>query len=195
MISAFIPKKIKYTGSQLRPLWAYETFGLLGDSIVAFAGPCNIPFGNMIDAEDVRTKSKIYSSLMLHFIVEHFDIDLEKAVLKQRLLATIIKSTLEEHIDYRLNRIGDDIYDAKIKQDAQRPTHNAKLSISIATASPVSTLIHFALNIDSKHTPVLAAGLKDYGINPKEFATRVMQAYTEEMLSVKNARQKVYPST
>ena len=53
MITAFLPKKIKYTGAQLRPLWAYENFGLLGDSIVSFIGPCSIPFSNMIDAEDV----------------------------------------------------------------------------------------------------------------------------------------------
>jgi hypothetical protein len=183
MISAFLPKKIKYTGRQLASLWAYKNFGLLGDSIVAFIGPCNIPFNLMADVEDVRGKHKIYSSLMLHFIVEHFDCDLEKAVLRQRMLAGIVKEALEDsHRLHRLKRKGDDLYDG-----------DKKLSISIATASPVSTMIHFAVNIETKRTPVKAAGLNDYKVSPKQFAIKVMESYTEEMQSVKQARCKVYP--
>ncbi|MBI5779527.1 MAG: DUF366 family protein [Planctomycetes bacterium] len=181
MISAFLPKKIKYTGRQLTSLWAYRNFGLQGDSIVAFVGPCNIPFKLMADVEDVRGRHKIYSSLMLHFIIEHFDCDLEKAVLRQRLLAGIVKETLEgNHRLHRLRRRGDDLYDGA-----------AKLSISVATASPVSTMIHFAINIETKHTPVKTAGLNDYKVNPRQFALKIMQAYTEEMQGVKQARCKV----
>ncbi|MEK7309203.1 MAG: DUF366 family protein [Planctomycetota bacterium] len=182
MISAFLPKKIKYTGKQLTSLWAYRNFGLLGDSIVAFIGPCNISFNLMVDVEDVRGRHKIYSSLMLHFIVEHFDCGLEKTVLRQRMLACIVKDTLEEQIKRRLKRIGDDLYD-----------NGRKLSISIATASPVSTMIHFAVNIETKRTPVKTAGLNDYKIDPKQFGLKVIQAYTEEMQSVRQARCKVYP--
>jgi len=185
MISAFLPKKIKYTGKQLTSLWAYKNFGLMGDSIVAFIGPCHIPFNLMADVEDVRGRHKIYSSLMLHFIVEHFDCDLEKAVLRQRILAIIVKDILEGHIKYRLQRIGDDLYDAK------RKTQNAKLSISVASVSPVSSMIHFAVNIETKRTPVKTAGLNDYKINPKQFALKVMQGYTEEMQGIKQARCKV----
>ena len=180
MISAFLPKKIKYTGQQLASLWAYRNFGLMGDSIVAFIGPCNIPFNLMADVEDVRGRHKIYSSLMLHFIVEHFDCDLEKAVLRQRILAGIVKEILEEQIKPRLKRRGDDLYDG-----------DKKLSISIATASPVSTMIHFAINIETKRTPVKTAGLNDYKVSPKQFALKIMQAYAEEMQGVKQARCKV----
>ena len=192
MICAFIPKQIKYTGAQLAALWAYRNFGIQGDSLVAFVGPCRIPTRLMIDAEDVRAGSKIFSARMLHFIAEHFDGDLETAVLRQRLLAVIVKDELEQHLDYRLTRRGDDLYDPVVKN---KP---AKLSISIATASPVSTLIHFAINIDSKHTPVIAAGLNDYSakgkINPEEFANKVMRAYVAEMHSIRQARQKVFPA-
>lgn len=180
MISAFLPKKIKYTGKQLTSLWAYRNFGLLGDSIVSFVGPCNIPFNLMADVEDVRGRHKIYSSQMLHFITEHFDCDLEKVVLRQRILASIVKETLEEQIKRRLKRTGDDLYDS-----------GRKLSISVATASPVSTMIHFAVNIETKRTPVKTAGLNDYKVAPKQFALKVMQAYTEEMQGVKQARCKV----
>jgi hypothetical protein len=177
MISAFLPKKIKYTGRQLASLWAYKNFGLLGDSIVAFIGPCNIPFNLMADVEDVRGRQKIYSSLMLHFILEHFDCDLDKAVLRQRLLAVIVKETLEGN--HRLHRRGDDLYDGA-----------AKLSISVATASPISTMIHFAINIETGRTPVKTAGLNDYKINPRQFALKIMQAYTEEMQGIRQARCK-----
>lgn len=183
MIAAFLPKKIKYNGKQLTSLWAYRNSGLLGDSIVAFIGPCNIPFNLMADVEDIRGRHKIYSSLMLHFIVEHFDSDLEKAILRQRLLACIVKETLEGQIKRRLRRRGDDLYDS-----------DAKISISIATASPVSTMIHFAVNIETKRTPVKTAGLNDYKVNPKQFALKVMESYTEEMQGVKQARCKVYPA-
>jgi len=208
MISAFIPKRIKYNGSQLCSLWAYKNFGILGDSIVAFIGPCNITKNMMVDVEDIRAKHKICGSLMLHFIIEHFDTDLEKTILRQRLLTTIVKDVLNDYVSAKggpasggqtFRRIGDDLY--TITQDARRKTQcaasrrdNAKLSISIATASPVSTMIHFAINISTKGTPVKTAGLNDYKINPKDFALDVMKRYTEEMQSVKHARQKVYPA-
>ncbi|MFH1231647.1 MAG: DUF366 family protein [Planctomycetota bacterium] len=203
MISAFLPTKIKYNGSQLSSLWAYKNFGILGDSIVAFIGPCNIPKTLMVDVEDIRAKHKICGSLMLHFIIEHFDNDLEKTILRQRLLTTIIKDVLSDYVSAKggpagqnFKRIGDDLY--TITQDAKRKTQcaasrrdNAKLSISIATASPVSTMIHFAINISTKGTPVKTAGLNDYKIAPKQFALEVMRRYTEEMQTIKHARQKV----
>lgn len=201
MISAFLPTKIKYNGSQLSSLWAYKNFGILGDSIVAFIGSCNIPKTLMVDVEDIRAKHKICGSLMLHFIIEHFDNDLEKTILRQRLLTTIVKDVLSDYVQkfnssrvsakggpagQNFKRIGDDLYDTNNKD-------NAKLSISIATASPVSTMIHFAINISTKGTPVKTAGLNDYKIAPKQFALEVMRKYTEEMQAVKHARQKVKP--
>ncbi|MFA5794436.1 MAG: DUF366 family protein [Candidatus Brocadiia bacterium] len=182
MIASFIPKQITYNGRQIESLWAYKTFRIQGDSIVAFIGRCNIPFSNMVDQEDRLAKSKIYGPLMLHFMVEHFDTDLNKAILKQRLLSVIVKDVLENDYKIRgIRRAGDDLYDGKYK-----------LSISIATASPVSTKIHFGINIKSKGTPVPTRGLDDYKIKAvKSFALEVINRYCQEMVAVQKARTKV----
>ena len=34
---------------EIKPHWALENFGLVGDSIVAFAGPCHIKPENFVD--------------------------------------------------------------------------------------------------------------------------------------------------
>jgi hypothetical protein len=181
MKTLFVTERIAYTGEQLSALWAYMSFGLQGDSIVAFCGPCAIPFDRMQDAEDVRARSRIAGRHMLHFIEERFDLDLEKAVLRQRLLATIVKDALlDRRPKARIRREGDDLYEGR-----------RKLSISIATRSPVSTLVHFGINIISAGTPVAAKGLADYGIPPRRFAREVMRRYAAEMESARSATTKV----
>ncbi|MCK5578123.1 MAG: DUF366 family protein, partial [Planctomycetes bacterium] len=152
-------KPIKYDGSPLTSLWAFQKFGIQGDSIVAFKGGCDIPFENMVDIEDLRTKSQIRGDLMLHFIAEHFELDLEKTILRQRLLVILAKEIIETKSRKVLVRQGDDLY-----------VKNGKLSISIATLSPVSGKIHLGLNITNKGTPVKTACLKDLRIEPRSFA-------------------------
>ncbi|MDX1386691.1 MAG: DUF366 family protein, partial [bacterium] len=61
--------EITYDGTQLRSHWVYETFGVLGDSCVAFLGPCEVPLDRMVDLEDVRKRSPIAGPKMLHFIL------------------------------------------------------------------------------------------------------------------------------
>lgn len=173
-------EKLKYTGHQLSSLWAYRNFGLQGDSIVCFRGPCNIEPTEMVDVEDVLDGSSIYGPDMLHFIVEHFGERLEAGVLRQRLLIAIIKDLLAHP---ELVRDGDDLYWA-----------DRKLSISIATASPVSVMIHAALNIVSEGTPVKAAGLYDLGYSDSgvgELGSKVCHLYAGEMNSVRMACCKV----
>ena len=177
----YIPETIAYTGKQLSALWAYMNFNVQGDSIVAFCGPCEIPLDHMVDAADVKERSRIASRRMLHFIVEHFDLDLEKAVLRQRLLASIVRDVLvERRPKANIRREGDDLY------EGQR-----KLSISIATLSPVSSLMHFGINIISAGAPVPAKGLADYRIDPRRFAEEVLRRYAKEMNSVRDATTKV----
>jgi len=181
MKTLFVTRTLTYTGDQLCALWAYMNFNIQGDSIVAFCGPCEIPFGKMIDATDVKEQARIASRQMLHFIEERFDLDLEKAVLRQRLLASIVRDVLMEwRPKAKIRRKGDDLYEGA-----------RKLSISIATLSPVSALIHFGINIVSSGTPVPAKGLADYGIAPRRFAQEVMRRYAEEMESVRAAATKV----
>jgi hypothetical protein len=177
----FAPETIDYDGSQIRSLWAYRRYGLEGDSIVAFTGACDIPAENMVDVEDLRAGAKIVSRKMLHFIVEHFDHDLEKAVLRQRLLATMARDILLEMCPQcPVRREGDDLF-----------VDDAKLSISIATLTPVSAKIHLGLNIDGKGAPVKAIGLGELGVEPKDYAREVLDAYAGEMAGIYRARTKV----
>lgn len=180
MLKKIISKEMKYTGKELQSHFAYNNFGLHGDSIVAFLGECDISRDNMVDLEDVRNKSKIYSRKMLHFIIEHFDCNLENIILKQRIFASIVKDEISKVIKKNLIRMGDDIYDG-----------NKKLSISIATVSPVSGMIHFGINVISKGTPVSAVGLTDYKINPKNFAGVIICKYIEEIESINKVKCKV----
>ena len=68
-----------------------------------------------------------------------------------------------------------------------------KLSVSIATKSITSVLIHTGLNILSEGAPVKASGLKsELGIdNIKEFAQTVMQRYADEIEDIILAGTKV----
>lgn len=176
----FINKRTKYDGTQLAPHWIYKSFDICGDTIVSFIGPADVALKNMVDLEDVKSKSPIYSELMLHFIAEFFDTDLEKAIYCQRLLMVIIKECLEKRMEKRLLRRGDDLYDGK-----------KKLTVSIATASPVSTLIHAAINISTRNTPVLTEGLENYRISAKALSKEVLDVFQRELKSIEIARCKV----
>lgn len=170
-----------YRGTQLRSLWIEEVAQLKGDAIVAFIGGADVPVEHMVDLEDVARFAPIFSEEMLHFIVEHFDKDLEKMVLRQRLLIAIILEALKKFPQCsKIERSGNDLYDGK-----------AKLSVSVATKSPVSCLIHTGINISSKNTPVLTKGLKDYDIDPKTLSQEIMKRYVKEMAEIEHAQTKV----
>jgi hypothetical protein len=172
----------KYDGTQLASLQNYLVHGLLGDSIVAWIGACDVNFEHMVDGEDLLAKAQIAGSRMLHFIIEKFDVQLFAAVGMQRMLAAIVKDLLEESMKkaHKLLREGDDIY-----------CGDRKLSISIATQSPVSSLIHFAVNISNEGTPVKTLSLEDLGVEPKAFAELVMKRFVTEVEGMQQATQKV----
>ncbi len=174
-------RQIQYTGEQLRSLWIYETFAINGDAIVGFAGPCNVPTEALVDSEDRRAGATISAALMLHFIIEHFGDSLSCAVLRQRLLTAIIKDLLQKAGDIpELARDGDDIFCGE-----------RKLTVSIATVSPVSALIHTGINIDASGAPVAACGLQDFGIEHFRLAEDIVEAYVAEMCSARFAATKV----
>jgi len=177
MKTMWTPQRIDYDGTQIHSLWAYRIFGLQGDSIVAFQGACEIPFPNMVDLEDVRAKSRIASPLMLHFIVEHFDLDLEKAVLRQRLLAAIVGDELGSGV----KRDGDDLYLGR-----------GKLSISIATLTPVSSKIHFGINVHrATDVGVETRALADLKVKAAPFARKILGRYGGEEAGLLDARTRV----
>ncbi|MDD4802317.1 MAG: DUF366 family protein [Syntrophomonas sp.] len=175
-----LKEQIKYDGSQLQPHWIYRNFGLLGDAVVAFIGEVQVNLDKMVDLTDVKEKEHIYSPLMLNFIAEHFNTDLELAIYRQRLLMVTIKEQLEQY-EIAVKRVGDDLY-----------VDRGKLSVSVATSSVVSTLIHIGLNIETEGTPLKTAGLRELGISDiSAFATNVMLNYNRELERINEARCKV----
>lgn len=169
--------RLDYDGTQIHSLWAYRTFGVQGDSLVAFRGGCEIPLANMVDLEDVRARSRIASPSMLHFIAEHFDLDLEKAVLRQRLLAAIVRDELGGEV----RRDGDDLF-----------LGPGKLSISIATLTPVSSKIHFGINIErALDVGVETRALSDLRVDAGDLARRVAAQYASQIDGIQDARTRV----
>jgi hypothetical protein len=171
--------EITYTGEQLRSLWIYRTFGIEGDAIVWFAGPCDVSGEHLVDQADAAARDFIKAARMMHFLVEHFGGDLNHAILRQRLLVCMAGEVLRAELD-GLRRVGDDLF-----------VRERKLSVSVATVSPVSCLIHFAVNIDSTGAPVVACGLQEFGIDPWRFAERLVSAYVAEAERMAKARYTV----
>lgn len=176
-----LKEPMPYDGSQLHSLFCYRNFGLMGDSVTVFRGPCSVRQDEMVDQEDVRAQDWIFSEDMLHFIIEHFEMDLEKAIIRQRLLIATIKEELERCGIRSISRDGDDLFE-----------EDRKLSVSISTLSPVSSMIHCGLNVSSRNTPVPAGSLQDLGIQGiLEFGESVARRYCDEVKSIRLARCKV----
>lgn len=174
-------REIKYEGWQLAPHWIYKTFHILGDAIVAFRGECEVKLSEMVDIEDVINDEPIYSKDMLSFITEQFNVDIIEGVFRQRLLICVIKEVLEKR-GIKVERNGDDLMiDGK------------KLTVSIATKTMTSILIHTGINIDSTGAPVKACGLtNDLGIvDIDDFAKEIMTRYSEEIDDIILAAAKV----
>lgn len=208
MKSLFIDREFSYDGSQLRSLFAYLGHGVQGTSIVSWIGPCDISNEHMIDGEDLLAGETIAGSRMVHFIIERFETQLFGAVALQRLMAAIVLDLCREHTARasasvrssagvtsaggsaasttastrvgEFRREGDDIF-----------LGDGKLSISIATVTPVSALIHFAVNVSNEGTPVKTAALEDFGFDAKDFANEVMRRVVREVESIETATVKV----
>lgn len=185
MKSHFVDELEPYDGTQLVSLRNYLKFQLLGDSVVAWVGACNVPPEHMVDGEDLLSNSEIRGDQMLHFMVELFDSSLFAAVGLQRLMAATIKDVVqltsrEKNLVSDLRRDGDDIY-----------VGDKKFSISIATQSPTSSLIHFAVNVVNRGTPVPTISLAELKLEAKPIAIEVMRRFSAEIESIRQATHKV----
>ncbi len=182
MKSLWITESITYVGSQLHSHFTYQNYGLAGNSIVAFRGPVKVDLSEMVDIEDVRAKEGIASDKMLNFIVEFFNLSLHGTIWAQRLLVNILADWINAKVgSIAVRRSGDDLfYDGR------------KLSVSIATASPVSTLIHTALNVVGSGAPISVSCLEEIGVGAEECAREVMQIFSKEVESIEFARVKVH---
>jgi hypothetical protein len=181
MKTKLLSEKFPYTGGELRPLWNYLEHGLLGDSAVAWVGPCQISASQMKDGEDLRDQAQICGDEMLHVMIEVFDIPLIAGVLLQRLLASIAKDLIDQAMGQpRLRRCGDDLF-----------LNHRKLSISVAVPCARSTLVHFAVNLTNSGTPIQTACLADLNISPQPFAESLLFHLSREWQSCKEATWKV----
>jgi hypothetical protein len=153
----------------------------MGDAIVAFCGECEVKLSEMVDIEDVINNEPIYSKYMLSFISEQFNTTLVEGVFRQRLLMCCIKEALEKR-GHLVTRSGDDLF-----------VNGKKLTVSIATKSATSVLIHTGINILSQGAPIAVSGLEsDLGIKDvKEFALEVMKRYSDEIDDIILASTKV----
>ncbi len=174
-----VEERMDYTGEQLASLWAYHLFGVQEDSIVAFRGGCNVKREHMIDAEDRLAGAEISSPDMLHFIVEHFDsTSLKLIYARQRLLVAIAREALAE-LGYRVERRGDDLY-----------YEEKKLSVSIASVSPVSAKIHLGINVRSdKYMSLERMGIAE----PERLLRSIAEAYAEEIADIERDLRKARP--
>ena len=181
MNTLFCEENIRYTGIELSPHWIMSNFRLTGDSIVSFVGEVNVPIDNMVDIEDQINNEPIYSKSMLSFIIEHFDYSIKEIAFAQILLVQTIKEVLYDNYKIHVERRGDDLFYCE-----------RKLSVSIATKSIVSGLIHTALNINAEGAPVKASDLSEMGIYDIEtFANQIMKKYVENINKINYAITKV----
>jgi hypothetical protein len=176
---------ITYNGHQLAPHWIYRQFDLMGDAAVAFVGPCNVDLSEMVDLEDVKAQDPIFSPQMLHIIAEFYTGDLHLTVYRQRLLIVTARELLEKLTERPVGRRGDDLYIPRTDDK------EGKLSVSIATTSATSTLIHTGFNVHTEGTPVPTVGLAELGVDPLDFGARLLEHFSAEVDDIWLARCKV----
>jgi hypothetical protein len=183
MITRWLADPIAYDGSQLRAHWILATCGIAGDALVAFRGPCAVSDVEMADLADLDGPG-IAGADMVHFVWESFrEPDLLLAVHRQRLLAAQAMERLRSMAPGAMvRRDGDDLW-----------VGTGKLSISIATVSPVSSLLHFAVNATPGGAPVPTTSLAELGVAAEPFAHGLLAAVAAEQESIAVARAKVRP--
>jgi hypothetical protein len=176
-------ERMDYSGLELRSHFIRDVFGIEGDAVVAFRGACRVSGERLVDLEDFRAGETVWGDDMMHFICEIFGAGLSHITAVQRILCVLAKETINRAAGRAVvRRSGDDLF-----------VDEGKLSVSVATVSPVSGLIHLGLNVTKEGVPVRAASLMDLGLKPAETASELLQRFTSEMESIESATLKVRP--
>ncbi len=174
--------ELNYDGSQLQHAFAYKKAAVLGPTIAFFRGSADVK-DHLVDLEDKLANDFIKSADMWHFIIEIPDATITEAVALQRLFICLCIEMLEQmNNDVVYERRGDDII-----------VNGKKLSVSIATLSRFSALIHVGINITvGDGCPVDAIGLSDFIASTNtHFEIEMANAFKEEYDDIKNATYKV----
>ena len=171
-------RRIDYNGSQINSLWAYMLFEAQDDTIVCFRGKCSILLDHMIDMEDRIKAEKIISPDMIHFIIEHFDsTSLQLAYTRQRLFSCIAEEALKD-LGFIVERHGDDLF-----------YQGGKLSISIASSSPVSMKIHFGINVVSgEYMSLEKMGIADAEALMRQIGERYLHEFEDIERDVRKSK-------
>ncbi len=174
--------RMDYDGSQLHHAFAYEQVRELGATICYFRGAANVK-EHLVDLEDSLVNDFIKSEEMWHFIIEIPEATITEMVVWQRLFISMCIDDLRKfETDLIISRKGDDIM-----------ILDKKLSVSIATLSRFSGLIHVGINIKvGKECPVEAIGLSDFMKGRySPFGKRIADTFVKEYEDIKKATFKV----
>jgi len=203
-----------YDASQLRSLWAFETFRVQGDSIIGWVAPCRITVDALIDRDDAVNDRPIFADSQVHYVVEMFGVELKFAVMAQRLLngwmARGARWMKRDDLNCHVELSGNDVYilfpdeiELEAGEDFAAFVRSGrfhyslpgcrKLSVSIATLSPVSGLIHAGINVTTEGTPVQTASLEMLGIDAAEYGRWVGENFARDYEKVLLACSKVRP--
>jgi len=176
-----LKERIDYTGDQLRSHFVRDSSGIEDDGVVAFRGACAVTGPRLVDLEDAEQHSSIIAEEMVHFIGEHFECTLREANYRLRLFVSILSESMRGLVpDLVIMRDGDDLFIGE-----------RKLTVAIATVTPVSTVFHCGVNIDPRGAPVPAVGLSEIGVDGDRLTAAVLERYRQECLSIDRAIRKV----
>ncbi len=175
-----------YTGEQLKPLWIYENTSLLGDALVAWVGEASVGLDHMIDMEDVKNKDWIYSTQMVHFIVECFHQNVITMTAFQRVMVFCLYESLVPFL--KPDRLKEDLW---VRKGDDWYFNKKKLNVGIATQSPTSGMIHIGVNVSSKETPVPTIGLEDFSVPVEKWVNTYLELVKLEWDSIVESTFKV----
>ena len=183
--------RMDYDGSQLHHAFAYEQAKVLGPTICLFRGAANVK-EHLVDLEDFLADDFIKSKEMWHFIIEIPGATITEMVIWQRLFISMCVDKLRETpTTLDIGREGDDI----LVESSDDDEGYRKLSVSIATLSRFSGLIHVGINIEvGDGCPVAAIGLNQFIADPENvalFGRRMASSFVYEYNNIKDATFKV----
>lgn len=193
-------EEIVYKGIQLTPMFVYnKTKGVA--NIVFFRGPMVVDTFNMVDAEDAVNNSSIRSRDAINILAELPFVDLVGGVALQRIMIRKIVDVLQNAVSgVHWSIEGDDIKFRVFPIPAGQKPEYKKLSVSIATKTPTSVLIHIGINITAgPNAPSFAGSLTDMSDTYKHDAEiynlmrNMADAITIELNDIYEASMKVLP--
>ena len=172
-----------YDGSQIAPLWALETHGIKGDSIVVFRGSMDVVLIKDVEDTDIKGDD------LIHFIMERFasPSTMWEAYLIQRLFISVLAEVIKD-LGVPVHREGDDLF-----------VGEGKLTVSIASVSAVSEKLHCGVNLSVKGVPkgVAAASLPPKVLEHfggwQRFGREVAERVVAELVDIERDITKTKP--